>query len=209
MRQPSAAWGVSDPFSFNTFAQSVDEVLCCLVLLHRTVLPSNMTSHPIFKCMVPLPLNSSISFPPVSSGQAWTPGRCLYSPGTGLRAETQPNLSLWFSRLPMHLFLWWRTIWVSGSLHRNWVAHTVIESTMYKTIFTSLDISLRAARVQELTSETVSLYLSASIFHTISSWHAYSQSPPDDLKASLRAINWRITWPQSSFLWWRNDGNFY
>ena len=44
------------------------------------------------------------------------------------------------------------------------------------------DISLRAVRVQELISETVSLCLSASTFYTISSWHPSSLSPPGDHK---------------------------
>ena len=44
------------------------------------------------KCMVPLPLNSSISFPPASSNQLWSPAHCPHSSNIGLHAKTQPNI---------------------------------------------------------------------------------------------------------------------
>ena len=45
-----------------------------------------------FKCKVPFPLNSSISFPPASSNKLWSPAHCLYSRGIELHAKTQPNI---------------------------------------------------------------------------------------------------------------------
>ena len=64
------------------------------------------------------PLISSISFPPASSNQLGSPAHCPYSRGIGLHAKTQPNI-FWFTGLSMYFFLWWRTIWISGSLHGN------------------------------------------------------------------------------------------
>ena len=37
------------------------------------------------------PLKSSISFPPASLNQLWSPAHCPYSRGIGLHAKTQPN----------------------------------------------------------------------------------------------------------------------
>ena len=44
------------------------------------------------KCMVPFPLNSSISFQPAFSNQLWSPAHCLYSRGIGLHAKTQSDI---------------------------------------------------------------------------------------------------------------------
>jgi len=44
------------------------------------------------KCMVPLPVNSSICFPPASSNQLWSPTHLPYSRDIGLHAKTQPNI---------------------------------------------------------------------------------------------------------------------
>ena len=113
------------------------------------------------KCMAPLPLNSSISFPPASSNQLWSPAHCPHSSNIGLHAKTQPNICDF------------------GVFVDSIMCKTVLH-TFYFCLYTSrqCDISLRAVRVQEPISETVSLCLSASTFYTISSWHPSSLSPP-------------------------------
>ena len=148
------------------------------------------------KCMISFPLNSSISFPPASSDQLWSPAHCPYSRGIGLHAKTQPNI---FDLRVFRCICFFdgKQFGYMGVCMEIRVAHTVIDSIMSRIVFHTFqfclyisrpcDILLRAVRVQELTSETVSLCLSTSIFHTTSSWYPYSESP-DDHKTNSFAI---------------------
>ena len=100
----------------------------------KTILSFSFTGQCMhfLKCMVPFPLNSSISFPPASSNQLWSPVHCPYSRGIGLHAKMQPNI--FDLRVFRCIFLWWRTIWVAGSLHGN-KSSTHCDSIMSKTVF--------------------------------------------------------------------------
>ena len=63
-------------------------------MLSETVLCFSFTGQCMhfMKCMVPFPLNSSISFPPASLNQLWSPAHCPYSRGIELHDKTQPNI---------------------------------------------------------------------------------------------------------------------
>ena len=106
--------------SGDAVAIAYQDVWTVTICFQKTVLYFSFTGQCMhfLKCTVPFPLNSSISFPPASSNQLWSPALCPYSRGIGLHAKTQPNI-FWFTGLSMYFFLWWRTIWVSGSLHGN------------------------------------------------------------------------------------------
>ena len=58
------------------------------------LLNSSCTGHCMhfLKCMVPLPLNSSVSFPPASLNQLWLPAHFPYSRGIGLDSKSLPNI---------------------------------------------------------------------------------------------------------------------
>ena len=60
----------------------------------KIVLYFSCTGHctHFLKCMIPLPLNSSISFPSASSNQLWSPAHCPYSSCIELHAKTQSNI---------------------------------------------------------------------------------------------------------------------
>ena len=146
------------------------------------------------KCMVLFPLNSLISFPPASSNQLWSPVHCLYSRGIGLHAKTQPNI--FDLRVFRCIFLWWRTIWVAGSLHGN-QSSTHCDTIMSKTVFirssfafTSLDHVTFCLQQYVFKNRLLklSLCLSTSIFHTISSWYPSSESLPDGHRTNIFAI---------------------
>ena len=86
------------------------------------------------KCVVPLPLNSSIFFPPASSDQLWSPAHCPYSRSIGLHAKTQPNIfdlrvfRCIFSPVDGKQFGY------LGVCMEIRVAHIVIDSIMCKTV---------------------------------------------------------------------------
>ena len=85
------------------------------------------------KCMVPFSLNSSISFPPASSNQLWSPALCPYSRGTGLHAKTQPNI---FDLRVFRCICFFdgEQFGYLGVCTKIRVAHIVIDSIMSKTI---------------------------------------------------------------------------
>ena len=87
------------------------------------------------KCMVPFPLNSSISFPPASSNQLGSPAHCPYSRGTGLHAKTQPNI--FYLRVFCCIsFFDGEQFGYLGVCMEIRVAHIVIDSIMSKQLHT-------------------------------------------------------------------------
>ena len=111
------------------------DVWTVTICFQKTVLYFSFTGQCMhfLKCMISFPLNSSISFPPASSDQLWSPAHCPYSRGIGLHAKTQPNIfDLRVFRCIC--FFHGEQFGYMGICMEIRVAHVVIDSIMSKTV---------------------------------------------------------------------------
>ena len=121
--------------SGHAVAIAYQDVRTVTICFQKTILYFSFTGQCVhfLKCMVPFPLISSISFPPASSNQLWSPALCPYSRGTGLHAKTQPNIfDLRVFRCIC--FFHGEQFGYMGICMEIRVAHVVIDSIMSKTV---------------------------------------------------------------------------
>ena len=155
------------------------------------------------KCMVPFPLNSSISFPPASSVKL-TMATCSRYWITCQNAAKH----LWFTGLSMHCFFDGEQFGYLGVCMEIRVAHIVMalcpkQSFIHSSFaFTSLDHVTFC--LQQYMFKNWLLKLCLCAYQHQSSILSLLGTLLQNLLLATKQTSLR-----SSFLWWRHDGNFH